>query len=95
MEQQDARYDTGISVLCWRAECHCILIKLRGEPAAAGVWQEFVLWPFRQTRLAHVEGGWKSKREEMSPILTGAPKTGRAELPHSQTKRKIPCDTRG
>lgn len=68
---------------------------LRGEPAAAGVWQEFVLWPCRQTRLAHMEGGWKSKREEVSPIFTGAPKTGRAELPHSQTKRKIPCDTGG
>lgn len=27
-EEQDGHYDTGISVLRWRAQCHCILIKL-------------------------------------------------------------------
>lgn len=77
-EQQDARYDTAISVLGWRAECHRILIKpsLQAEVnlLQLGFGRALSSRPAGQPRLAYVERGWKSKREEISALLEVLPR---------------------
>lgn len=72
-EQQDARYDTGISMLCWWAECPCILIKLSLQAEVKllrlGFGRGLSSGLAGRPRFAHVEGGWKSQGEEISPLL--------------------------
>lgn len=76
-EQQDAHYDTGISVLCWWAECHCILIKLSQQAEVNLLQLRFGRGLSSglagQPGLAHVEGGWRNKKEEISPLLQVLP----------------------
>lgn len=60
-------------MLCWWAECHCILIKLSRQAEVnlqqMGFGSGLSSGLAGQPRLAHVEGGWRNKKEEISPLL--------------------------